>query len=105
LAKTQFFGSDSEFGVGECFGEWVLKNSTSQKIRTNPGIENVQTIRESRLWGILTRCNFCGFMTTEFFNSHAIYHSPRFRRTAGFRKADDPGIKWREARLARATFI
>jgi hypothetical protein len=27
---------------------WVLKNPTSQKIRTIWGIENVQTIRESR---------------------------------------------------------
>ena len=26
---------------------WVLKNSASQKLRTNPGIEIVQTIRES----------------------------------------------------------
>jgi hypothetical protein len=45
---------------------WVLKNSTQQKIRTNPGTENAQAIQESRLLGILTRCNFDGFMTTGF---------------------------------------
>jgi hypothetical protein len=45
-------------------------------IAENQDIDNVQTIREKSFIGHPdARCNFCGFMTTEFFNSHRLIHS------------------------------
>jgi hypothetical protein len=35
--------------VGECFGEWVLKKSLSEKTAADLGIENVHPSRGSRL--------------------------------------------------------
>ena len=56
---------------------WILKKSLPFKNSQNWEIENVQAIRESRLWRIRARFYIANFLGKEFFNPHRRLHRLR----------------------------
>jgi hypothetical protein len=80
-ATAKIWTPDFPGALAERLGEWLLKNSFSAQTASKSGDRKCLPGPRKSLVGHPGAMNFPRVFEGEFFNTHAIYHSPRFRRT------------------------